>query len=123
MQYQVNTPQEYLDVLEEDWRKEKLLEVWQLLEAEGPELQPGIEYKMLSFADERGTVFNLNAQANYVSFYVGDTQKVDASGQMLSGFNHGKGCIRIKKSNEVEQLREFLKLALAKRRKGGDIGC
>lgn len=123
MQYQVKTPQEYLDVLEEDWRKEKLLEVWQLLEEEGPELQSGIEYKMLSFADERGTVFNLNAQANYVSFYVGDTQKVDASGETLTGFNHGKGCIRIKKTNDVKQLREFLRLALEKRREGGDIGC
>lgn len=123
MQYQVNTPQEYIDVLKEDWRKEKLLEIWQLLEEEGPELQTGIEYKMLSFSDERGTVFNLNAQANYVSFYVGDTKKVDASGETLTGFNHGKGCIRIKKTNDVSQLREFLKLALYRRREGGDIGC
>ena len=123
MQYQVNTPQEYLDVLEEDWRKEKVVQIWKLLEEEGPELQPGIEYKMLSFADERGTVFNLNAQANYVSFYVGDTKKVDASGESLQGFNMGKGCIRIKKTNEVEKLRVFIQMAIEKRRAGGDIGC
>lgn len=123
MQYQVNTPQEYLDVLEEDWRKEKVIQVWKLLEVEGPELQPGIEYKMLSFADQRGTVFNLNAQANYVSFYVGDTKKVDASGESLQGFNMGKGCIRIKKTNEVEKLRAFIRMAIKKRQAGGDIGC
>ncbi len=123
MLYQVNTPQEYLDVLQEDWRKEKVIEVWKILETEGPELQPGIEYKMLSFADERGTVFNLNAQANYVSFYVGDTTKVDASGEMLAGFNRGKGCVRIKKTNDVEKLRSFIKQAIAKRREGVDIGC
>ncbi|MDW3191215.1 MAG: DUF1801 domain-containing protein [Cytophagales bacterium] len=123
MQYQVNTPQEYLDILEEDWRKEKVIQVWKLLEEEGPQLQPGIEYKMLSFADERGTVFNLNAQANYVSFYVGDTKKVDASGESLQGFNMGKGCIRIRKTNEVEKLRTFIQVALEKRKAGKDIGC
>jgi uncharacterized protein YdhG (YjbR/CyaY superfamily) len=123
MQYEVKTPQEYLDVLEEDWRKEKLLEVWKILEAEGPEFNTGIEYKMLSFADERGTVFNLNAQAKYVSFYVGDTTKVDESGDSLEGFNHGKGCIRIKKTNDVEKLRNFIKMAIKSRRGGKDIGC
>ena len=123
MQYQVNTPEEYLAALAEDWRKEKLLEVWNLLEAEGPELQTGIQFKMLSFADDRGTVFNLNAQANYVSFYVGDTKKVDASGETLQGFNMGKGCIRIKKTNDVEQLRSFIRLAIEKRKAGEDIGC
>lgn len=123
MQYQVNTPGEYLEALQEDWRKEKLLEVWKILEAEGPDLTPGIEYKMLSFADKKGTVFSLNAQANYVSLYVGNTTKVDETGNSLKGFNLGKGCIRIKKSNEVEQLRDFIKMAIDKRSKGGDIDC
>lgn len=123
MQYQANTPQEYLDVLEEDWRKGKLIEVWEILEDEGPEFQSGIEYKMLSFADDRGSVFALNAQANYVSLYVGDTSKVDETGDSLKGFNRGKGCIRIKKTDEVEQLRNFIKLAIEKRRAGEDIGC
>lgn len=123
MQYKVNTPQEYLDVLVEDWRKEKLIEVWKILEEEGPEFNSGIEYKMLSFADDRGSVFALNAQANYVSFYVGDTSKVDETGDSLKGFNKGKGCIRIKKTDNVEQLRDFMKLAIEKRRAGKDIGC
>ena len=123
MQYQVNTPQEYLDVLDEDWRKEKVIQVWKLLEEEDPQLQTGIECKMLSFSDESGTIFNLNAQANYVSFYVGDTKKVDASGESLQGFNMGKGCIRIKKTNDVEKLRTFIQMALEKRKAGKDIGC
>lgn len=123
MQYKANTPQQYLEELTDDWRKEKLLEVVQLLQKEGAHLIQGIEYNMLSFSDETGTVFNLNAQANYVSLYVGDAAKVDASGETLKGFNKGKGCIRIKKSNEVQQLGAFIKLALSKRAAGGDIGC
>lgn len=123
MQYQVNTPDEYLNALQDDWRKEKLLQVWNIIEEVQADLIVDIEYKMLRFSDGAESVFHLNAQANYVSLYVGDTTKVDESGISLAGFNVGKGCIRIKKSNEVNALRDFIQKAIEKRKRGDDIGC
>ena len=49
---------------------------------------------MLSYDDDRGPVFALNAQKGYVSFYVGNAAKVAPAGEFLHGLDHGKGCIR-----------------------------
>ena len=67
MQYDVRTPVEYLEALEDDWRREKLLELRSIIMEYGPELTEEIQYKMLSYRDERGPVFGLNAQKHYVS--------------------------------------------------------
>jgi hypothetical protein len=34
---------------------------------------------MLSYSDQRGIVFGLNAQKHYVSLYVGDAKKIDTN--------------------------------------------
>src|SRR5690606_5452670 len=60
MQYDVQTPQEYLSLLGNDWRREKLLELRQMIMASDPRLVEGIDYKMLSYRDEQGTGFALN---------------------------------------------------------------
>lgn len=65
MLYDAKTPVEYLELLEEDWRKDKLLELREILLSE-PGIMEGIKYKMLSYADEKGIMFQLNAQKNYV---------------------------------------------------------
>ena len=49
MQYDVKTPEEYLEVLENDWRKEKLLAIRQMILDHAPELEESIRYKMLNF--------------------------------------------------------------------------
>ena len=56
MLYDVNTPSEYLTELDEDWRKEKLMELRSILL--GYKFTEGIRYKMLSYADDRGVVFS-----------------------------------------------------------------
>ena len=68
MQYNVNTPAEYLDALDNDWRREKLLQLRNIIHAKAPNLKEGIEYKMLNYYDEKGTVFHLNAQKNMWAF-------------------------------------------------------
>ena len=125
MQYDVKTPEEYLEVIEADWRKDKLLTVREMIKAADPALVEGISYKMLSYADDKGDVFCLNAQSGYVSLYIGDTKKVDPSGELLKGFNLGKGCIRIKKTIDLEStgLNEFIQKAVAIRQAGGDVDC
>ena len=101
MQYNVKTPSEYLNTIDNDWRMEKILELRKIIKSKAPELKEGIEYKMLSYSDERGTIFHLNAQKNHVGLYIGDAKKVDIDGDLLSGLDVGKGCIRFKKSNII----------------------
>lgn len=125
MQYNATTPKEYLAQLEPDWRNEKLNEVRDLIFKNGPELQEGIEYKMLSYGSNELTLFNLNAQKGYVSLYVGHIDKVPDARELLSKFDLGKGCIRIKKSVVLEetQLETFIERAIETWRAGNDIGC
>ena len=80
---------------------------------------------MLSYSDSAGVLFQLNAQKIYVSFYVGDTKKVDPEGILLEGLNHGKGCIRFKKSIDIAETRidEFIEKVLKLRAEGKDLSC
>lgn len=125
MLYDVKTPAEYLNALEDDWRKPKLLTLRDMVLKAGPDLEEAIDYKMLSFGKGKDKVFHLNAQRNYVSFYVGDTKKVDEEGTLLEGIDRGKGCIRFKKSTDIANTRmnEFIVKALDAWRAGKDIGC
>ena len=125
MLYNASTPEEYFEQLEQDWRKEKLMEVRQLIQSVAPELTEGIEYKMLCYQYKGTSIFNLNAQMNYVSFYVGDLKKVDGYEVLLKPFNVGKGCIRIRKTLNLEEteLKQFIENAWRIAKAGGDIGC
>lgn len=127
VQYDVSTPVEYLEILEEDWRKEKLLEVRKMILDYAPELDETIRYKMLNFGnkDKDTYVFALNAQKHYVSFYVGSISKVDPKGEMLTEFNLGKGCIRIRKTVHLSetQLEQFIQKTIDLWKKGEDVEC
>jgi len=125
MQYDVRTPAEYLEALEDDWRRDTLMLLREIIRKEAPELTETIRYKMLSYDDDRGPVFALNAQKGYVSFYAGNAEKVDPTGENLDGLDHGKGCIRFKKAVKVRETRidGFIARAAFMRRKAGDIDC
>jgi uncharacterized protein YdhG (YjbR/CyaY superfamily) len=71
MQYDAQTPKEYLEMLEDDWRKERLLEVRQLILDLAPELTETVRYKMLTYEAGEQFIFGLNAQKGYVSLYIG----------------------------------------------------
>ena len=124
MQYNATNPDDYLNQLDNDWRKEKLLWIRNVLLGYDA-LDEGMEYKMLRYGNKEKSLFHLNAQKNYVSLYVGDTQKIDPSGQLLEGFDLGKGCIRIKKSLDLEgtQLKEFINKAVLKWTEGLNTSC
>lgn len=123
MQYDANTPEEYLELLEPDWRKEKLEQLRNLLLSHP--VEEGIQYKMLSYSDDRGVIFFLNAQKSYTALYVGDAKKVDPTGALLEGIDHGKGCLRFKKSTSVVESRidEFIAKTVDMWKKGEDVGC
>lgn len=125
MLYEANTPKEYFTQLDDDWRKEKLLQVRSMILQSDPDLVEGIEYKMLSYGNGQQTLFNLNAQRAYVSLYIGNIDKIDKGRTLLNEFDLGKGCIRIKKKVNLEQtqLSEFIKKAIDFWRAGGDTDC
>lgn len=125
MQYDVQTPDDYLQALEDDWRREKLEELRAIITSCGPDLVEGITYKMLSYGDGQSDVFALNAQKNYVSLYVGDASKVDPDGTLLRGINVGKGCIRFTKSKVVSETRikDFIQRTIELWKRGEDVYC
>lgn len=125
MQYEAATPKEYFELLDDDWRKEKLLIVRRFIMDYAPELEEGIQYKMLSYGNGSSGLFGLNAQKSYVSLYVGDIEKIDNAKELLAGFDYGKGCIRIKKSLDLHDstLEEFVKVAIDTWRSGGSTSC
>jgi uncharacterized protein YdhG (YjbR/CyaY superfamily) len=125
VQYDAKTPSEYLNMLDTDWRKAKLLEIRKLIKKHGPELKEGINYGMLGDAHRNGGGFALNAQKNSVNFYVGTARKIDPDGALLAGLDVGKGCIRFKKTTAVADTRfeEFIKKAVTMLRNGADCGC
>ena len=124
MQYDASNPDDYLSQLENDWRKEKLLWIRNVV-LRYPELEESIEYKMLRYGNKDTSLFHLNAQKNYVSLYVGNTQKIDPSGELLEAFDLGKGCIRIKKSVNLEDTRllAFIDQAVQLWKAGLDTSC
>lgn len=125
VQYDVETPEAYLEALEDDWRREKLLELREMIKEFGPHLVEGIDYKMLSYRDGEEILFGLNAQKHYVSLYVGDIKKIDPDGALLQGLNLGKGCIRFSKSKAIGATRiaEFIQRAVEMSKRGEDLNC
>ena len=125
MQFNVKTPAEYLAMLEDDWRKEKVLELRKLIHKLAPELKEGIRYKVLSYSGSKGGAFALAAQKHSVNLYVGSAKKVDTDGSLLRGLDVGKGCIRFSKTVVIADTRidEFIAKAMTQWRKGEDIDC
>ncbi|MEM9774819.1 MAG: DUF1801 domain-containing protein [Chloroflexota bacterium] len=125
MQYDVKTPTEYMAALDDDWRREKVEQIRAIIQEKGPDLTEGINYKMLSYGDDESNVFHLNAQKSYVSFYVGDTKKIDPTGELLEGINCGKGCLRFKKSVDIGNTRldEFVERTIQLWQAGEDVYC
>lgn len=125
MQYDAKNADEYLELLEDDWRKEKLLAVRQMICEYAPELEEVIRYKMLNYGKDDTYVFALNAQKHYVSLYVGTIDKVENAETLLEGYNYGKGCIRIKKTLKIVDtgLEAFIQKTIDMWRNGEDTAC
>ena len=123
MQYDVETPEAYLALLTDDWRRSRLLELRDLLLGNG--LEECIRYKMLGYRLGDEILFQLNAQKSYVSLYVGEIAKIDPDGSILKVTSHGKGCIRFSKSTTVPEsgVARFVERALELGRQGVYLGC
>lgn len=125
MQYDVKTPSEYMQSLEDDWRKEKLSLLKTIILEQEPSIEESINYKMLCFSLNGITLFHLNAQRNYVSLYCGNISKVDPEGNLLKGLSLGKGCIRFSKTKKLEEtgINKFIERAIKLLKAGEDLSC
>ncbi len=125
MQYDVETPEEYMNCLEPGWKLDKLEELRQIIKAGVPSVEEGIGYKMLSYAYKGQVLFHLNAQKAFVGFYVGDAKLLDPSGELLKGIDKGKSCVRFKKSTEVveENIQKIIQAAVIMSDNGKGSQC
>ena len=125
MQYDATSPADYLELLDDDWRKETLLELRALLLELEPGLEESVHYRMLGYGKGDDFVFHLNAQKGYVSLYCGNASNIDPDGELLTGLNVGKGCIRFSKSRRARDTRidEFIRRAIERWKAGEDTGC
>ncbi len=125
MQYEAQSPAEYLAQLEDDWRKDTLLQVRMVIQTLAPELDERIHYKMLGYGKKDRFAFHLNAQKGYVSLYAGNIAKIDPDGMLLKGLSAGKSCIRFSKTKSVKKSRigEFIAEAFKRWKAGKDTGC
>ncbi len=125
MLYDAKTPADYIDQLEDDWRRETLQQLRAIIRQKAPELEERMHYKMLGYGVGETYVFHLNAQKGYVSLYVGNASKIDPGGALLDGLNVGKGCVRFTKSKSVADTRidEFIARSVDRWKEGAEIGC
>jgi uncharacterized protein YdhG (YjbR/CyaY superfamily) len=126
MQYEATSPTHYLSLLDNDWRTEKLMRIREMIRLHVPELKEVIRYKMLAYdAGNDDLILGLNAQKGYVSLYVGNIEKIDHTGELLHGYNMGKGCIRLKKTSVIDdgRIEKFIQRTAEVWRAGGDVKC
>ena len=125
MLYDAATPQDYIQQLDDDWRKQTLESLRSLIRQKAPDLVERIHYKMLGYGTEDDTFLHLNAQKGYVSLYVGNASKIDPDGTLLQGLSVGKGCIRFRRSTPVHETRigEFLERVIEMRDQGEEFAC
>ena len=124
MQYEASTPEEYLNLLANDWRKDLLLEIRRFILERDSSIVETIEYKMLAFQLTESTFLHLNAQKNYVGIYVGNISKIKDSDDVLKNYDCGKGCVRIKKSNTFgRDLKKLIESVVDMSKRGEDHLC
>ncbi|QOL24668.1 DUF1801 domain-containing protein [Thalassotalea sp. LPB0316] len=124
MQYQASSPEQYLTKLDNDWRKATLLALRQLILNHPQQLQESINYKMLGYHEGDKFIFHLNAQKHFVGLYVGNIDKIPNSTPLLAGLDCGKGCIRFKKKNIVnDNIALFISEVISQHQQGQDINC
>ena len=101
MQYDAETPAAYLKMLDDDWRRDRLLAVREMYLAI-PGIAESMSYKMLGYHRGADVFGHLNAQKNYVGVYLGDLERIDPGRAIRGSANCGKSCLRIRKTDGLE---------------------
>ena len=99
MQRFVSSPAEYLATIPEAQRP-LVNHLRSLIREAAPDLQESIRYGLLSYEDA-GALFGLGAQKHYVGLYVMAPRAMRDLAEELKAIDHGKGCLRFKRLEDV----------------------
>jgi len=107
MQYDAATPVKYLAMIDDDWRRERLLTIREML-LEIPGIAEGMAYGMLQYNVDGEVFAHLNAQKAYVGVYLGELDRFDPGAEIRAGMNFGKSCLRVRKRDDLAVVRELV---------------
>ena len=109
MQSHAATVDAYLDEVPED-RRERLELIRSLCLEHLPAHEEAMQWGMAVYLRDGTAEFAWASQARYISLYVLKDGVVAANAQRLAGKDMGKGCLRLKPSEDVDVdlLRELL---------------
>ena len=107
MQYDAATPEEYLSMIENDWRRERLLAIREMLLVI-PGIAEGIAYGMLQYRVDGEVFAHLNAQKAYVGVYLGELERFDPGAEIRGGMNCGKSCVRFRKRDDLAVVKQLI---------------
>ena len=107
MQYDADTPDEYLNLLEDDWRRDCLLAIREILRSV-PGVTEGIGHKMLQYRFKGDVFAHLNAQKGYVGVYLGELERIDPGGAIRGNMSCGKTCLRVRKRDGIEVVEKLV---------------
>lgn len=108
MIHEAANPTEYLNALEDDWRKERLLSIRDIFLAV-PNVTECMRYKMLGYNLGDKGLGVLNAQKGYVSVYMDPLADLDPDGTLLAGMDYGRSCLRVKKRTDMDKVTALIK--------------
>jgi hypothetical protein len=125
----IATPEEYIEAIADDSRREDVQAVYDLIRTEAPDLVPHIRSGMIGFGEyhyryESGRegdwfLFGLASNKRYISLYVVaacDGEYVaDGFRERLPKADIGKSCVRFKRLSDLDEtaLRDLIRDGLA----------
>lgn len=99
MRREGSTPTEYLAGLD-GWQLDKVETLRHLIQESAPKVKETVRGGILYYEDE-GDLFALAAQKHHVALYVLAPSAMADHQEVLAHLNHGKGCIRFRKTSEI----------------------
>ena len=114
-----------MEILEKDWRLETLEKLRAYIREDHPDLIEMVVEGVLGYGKHDDKAFYLHVQKQHVGVYVGDAARIDTDGSLLDGLDVGKGCVRIRKSVDVDksEIREFISRTVAMWKSGVVTTC
>jgi hypothetical protein len=107
MIYDADSPEAYLSLLDDDWRKERLYEIRDIF-LEVPGASEGLQYKMLHYSVDAASLGLLNVQSGYVAIYMDNLAALDPHGTLRTGLDCGKSCVRVKKRTDMKKVADLI---------------
>lgn len=117
MKIEAGSVAEYWDAVPDDWRRERMNSIRAAILREAPEVNESLAYGMLRYGwNEEQIVCHLACQVRHVGLYLGDVAALDPSGKWSAGLDIGRGCVRVRKRDDMAQIEGLLSAKIARRR-------